>query len=180
MVSTIIDKLRSAVLADTISEVYDIAYRARRNRNPEAHYNLCRETALLLKFQEAKGFENLVDAFLEARSQRNANPEALLEFEDDLEDQAASALDRNPATEHLVRNLAFASWSPAMFPTLFNLHDEIHAAALQKGAHQELCATLASLLRPWLRDGRYGPIVDGASNVDLGSVQLTQNDPLNL
>ena len=84
------------------------------------------------------------------------------------------ALDRNPATEHLVRNLAFASWSPAMFPTLFNLHDEFHAAALQKGAHQELCATLASLLRPWLRDGRYGPIVDGASNVDLGSVQLAR------
>ena len=170
------DKLRAAVLADTISEVYDVAYRAWRNRNPEAHYNLCRETALLLKFQEANGIEGFLDAFLEARSRRNANPEALLEFEDDIEDQAALALDRNPATEHLVRNLAFAAWSPEMFPTLFNLHDEFHAAALQKGAHQELCATLASLLRPWLRDGRYGPIVDGASNVDLGSVQLAESD----
>ena len=172
------DKLRAAVLADTISEVYEVAYRAWRNRSPEAHYNLCRETALLLKFQEANGLESFLDAFLEARSRRNANPEALLEFEDDIEDQAALALDRNPATEHLVRNLAFAAWSPEMFPTLFNLHDEFHAAALQKGAHQELCATLASLLRPWLRDGRYGPIVDGASNVDLGSVQLAENDPL--
>ena len=172
------DKLRAAVLADTISEVYDVAYRAWRNRNPEAHYKLCRETALLLKFQESNGLESFLDAFLEARSRRNANPEALLEFEDDIEDQAALALDRNPATEHLVRNLAFAAWSPAMFPTLFNLHDEFHAAALQKGAHQELCATLASLLRPWLRDGRYGPIVDGASNVDLGSVQLAERDPL--
>jgi TraG P-loop domain len=172
------DKLRAAILADTISEVYDVAYRAWRNRNPEAHYNLCRETALLLKFQESNGLESFLDAFLEARSRRNANPEALLEFEDDIQDQAALALDRNPATEHLVRNLAFAAWSPAMFPTLFNLHDEFHAAALQKGAHQELCATLASLLRPWLRDGRYGPIVDGASNVDLGSVQLAERDPL--
>ena len=172
------DKLRAAVLADTISEVYDIAYRAWRNRNPEEHYDLCRETALLLKFQEANGIEGFLDAFLEARSRRNANPEALLEFKDDIEDQAALALDRNPATEHLVRNLAFAAWSPEMFPTLFNLHDEFHAAALQKGAHQELCATLASLLRPWLRDGRYGPIVDGASNVDLGSVQLAENDAL--
>ena len=172
------DKLRAAVLADTISEVYEVAYRAWRNRNPEAHYNLCRETALLLKFQEANGLESFLDAFLEARSRRNANPEALLEFEDDIDDHAALALDRNPATEHLVRNLAFAAWSPEMFPTLFNLHDEFHAAGLQKGAHQELCATLASLLRPWLRDGRYGPIVDGASNVDLGSVQLAENDLL--
>ena len=62
------DKLRAAVLADTISEVYDVAYRAWRNRNPEAHYNLCRETALLLKFQEANGIEGFLDAFLEARS----------------------------------------------------------------------------------------------------------------
>ena len=95
---------------------------------------------------------------------------------DDVERQPqACALDRDPKTEHLVRNLAFASWSPEMFPTLFDLHDELHTAALQKGPHQELCATLASLLRPWLRDGRYGPIVDGASNVDLGSVELSRN-----
>ena len=37
---------------------------------------------------------------------------------------------------------------------------------------------LASLLRPWLRDGRYGPIVDGPSNVDLGSAQISESDPL--
>jgi hypothetical protein len=37
---------------------------------------------------------------------------------------------------------------------------------------------LASLLRPWLRDGRYGPIVDGASNVDLGRADLSETDPL--
>jgi hypothetical protein len=57
-----------------------------------------------------------------------------------------------------------------MFPTLFDLQDELGAAGRQRGPHQELCGTLASLLRPWLRDGRYGPIVDGVGNVDLGSV----------
>jgi hypothetical protein len=67
-----------------------------------------------------------------------------------------------------------------MFPTLFDLQDELHAASLEKGPHAELCATLASLLRPWLRDGRYGPIVDGPSNVDLGSVNLTQDHPLKI
>ena len=65
-----------------------------------------------------------------------------------------------------------------MFPTLSDVQDELHSGALQKGPHQELCATLASLLRPWLRDGRYGPIVDGASNIDLGSVELSETDPL--
>jgi len=33
-------------------------------------------------------------------------------------------------------------------------------------------------LRPWLRDGRYGKIVDGASNIDLGSVDVHESDPL--
>jgi hypothetical protein len=87
-------------------------------------------------------------------------------------------LDRDPATEHLVQNLAFAFWSPEMFPTLSDLQDELQSASLGKGSHIELCATLASLLRPWLRDGRYGPIVDGPSNVDLGSAQISESDDL--
>ncbi|MBV8378964.1 MAG: hypothetical protein JO279_18380 [Verrucomicrobia bacterium] len=172
------DKLRAAVLHETIAEVYGVAYRRWRNANPEAHYELCRETATLLKFQEAKGIEGFLDTFLEARSLRNANAEALLEFEDDINDNEAFALDRNPLTAHFVQNLAFASWTPAMFPTLSDLQDELHTAALQKGPHQELRATLASLLRPWLRDGRYGPIVDGAGNIDLGSVEIRESDPL--
>ena len=172
------DKLRAAVLAETISQVYGTAYRTWRKDNPESHYALCRETAVLLKFQEEQAAEGFLDAFLEARVLRKANPKALKKLEDQVDEGAALALDRDTARAHFVRNLAFASWTPEMFPTLSDLQDELHTAAFCKGPHQELCATLASLLRPWLRDGRYGPIVDGASNVDLGSVELSDNDPL--
>ena len=172
------DKLRAAVLADTINEIYGTAYRAWRNRHPELHYELCRETAILLRFQQSKRIEGFLDAFLEARQLRKVHPEALFEIDEEIIDAEALALDRDPQTEHFVRNLAFASWTPGMFPTLSDLQDELHTAALQKSPHQELCATLASLLRPWLRDGRYGPIVDGASNIDLGSVELSETDPL--
>jgi TraG P-loop domain len=172
------DKLRASLLEDAINQVYEAAYRRWRNDNPELHYHLCIETATLLKFQEAEGIENFVDAFLEARALRKADPDALAEYEESVDAAAAAALDRNPETEHLVQNLAFASWTPAMFPTLFNLHDEMHSASLQKGPHQELCATLASLLRPWLRDGRHGVLLDGASNVDLGTPEISESDPL--
>jgi TraG P-loop domain len=172
------DKLRAAVLSDTINEVYGVAYRTWRNRHPELHYALCRETAVLLKFQMANGIEDFVDAFLEARRRRNANPEALIEIEDDIVNDEAFALARNPKTEHPVRNLAFAAWTPEMFPTLSDLQDELHTAALQKGSHQEVCANLASLLRPWLRDGRFGGIVDGASNIDFGSLESSEHTPL--
>jgi hypothetical protein len=172
------DKLRAAVLSETINEIYEAAYLAWRNRHSQLYYELCRETAILLQFQQREGIDGFLDAFLEARQLRKAHPEALLEFDEKIIDAEALALDRDPKTEHLVRNLAFASWTPGMFPTLSDLQDELHTAALQKSPHQELCATLASLLRPWLRDGRYGPIVDGAHNIDLGSVELSETDPL--
>ena len=132
----------------------------------------------MLQFQQSRSIEGFLDAFLEARQLRKAHPETLLEIDEEIIDAEALALDRDPKTEHLVRNLAFASWTPGMYPTLSDLQDELHTAALQKSPHQELCATLASLLRPWLRDGRYGPIVDGANNIDLGSVDLSETDPL--
>jgi|SRR6267378_2830660 len=124
------DKLRHAVIAETISDVYRSAFRRWRKNNPQAHYDLC------VKYGEEQEGEDLV------------------------------------------MDNSFAQWTPDMFPTLFDLQDELHAEATQKGPHQDLCATLASLLRPWLRDGIYGPIVDGASNVDLGSTDISESDPL--
>jgi hypothetical protein len=171
------DKLRSALISETIQHVYGVAYRAWRNAQPRAHFEACRQAKILMRFQEAMGIESFTDAFLEASELRRAEPETLLEYEDGLgSPDEILALDRDPACGHLVPSLAFSTWSPGMFPTLFDLQDELAAAGCQRGAHPELCATLASLLRPWLRDGRYGPIVDGASNIDLS--RISSSEPL--
>jgi hypothetical protein len=124
------DKLRHAVIAETIQAVYGSAFRRWRKNYPAEYYEI------------------------------------------------GLGLDDSPKSEEYIQSIALSRWSPEMFPTLFDLQDELHAAATQKGPHQELCATLASLLRPWLRDGIYGPIVDGASNIDLGSTQMSETDPL--
>jgi hypothetical protein len=173
------DKLRSALIAETIGSLYGVAYRSWRKDNPEAHYKLCREAATLLKLQEAKcsPSEGLLEAFLLARELRRTDPNALVEFQE-ISERDVLELDRHPDTQHLVQALAYANWTPEMFPTISDLQDELHTAALGKGAHQELLAVLATLLRPWLRDGRYGPIVDGASNVDLGRPDMSDVDPL--
>jgi type IV secretion system protein TrbE len=172
------DKLRAAVLAEAISQLYGTAYRAWRKDNPQLHFCLCREVAALLKFQEARGIDSFSDAFLEARAFSRACEEGLMEFEEGIGDASALALDRDPATQDFVRNMAFAKWMPAMFSTLSDLQDELHSCSHQRGPHQELCGILASLLRPWLRDGSYGRIVDGPSNIDLGAVDVQENDPL--
>jgi hypothetical protein len=180
------DKLRQAVISEAIERLYEVAYRRWRKDNPEEHYRLCREAAALLRFRDATldpndgASKGVSDIFLEARERRRQDPEALREFEAGIDDDAALSLDRGPATEGFIRSLAFASWTPEMFPTLSDLQDELRAGAAQKGLHQDLSGMLSSLLRPWLRGGRYGPIVDGVSNMDLGSVDIRENDPLKI
>jgi hypothetical protein len=124
------DKLRHAIIAETISEMYGVAFRKWRARNPIAYYDLCPD------------------------------------------------LDESEQSEIYRQSIAFARFTPEMFPTLSDLQDELHSASLQKGPHQEHCAALAALLRPWLRDGVYGSIVDGQGNIDLGSVDVSESDPL--
>ena len=84
------DKLRGAVLAEAISQLYGAAYRTWRKDNPQLHFSLCRELAVLLKFQEARGIDGLSDVFLEVRALRRACPEALIEFEENIEDASAA------------------------------------------------------------------------------------------
>jgi hypothetical protein len=164
------DKLRASLLSEAISEAYAAAYRRWRNANPQEHFDMCILAQAILNFQHKSGAESYLDAFLDTRGE-----DAGLES---VGVEAALELDRNPRTQHLVQNLAFAYWRPAMFPTLFDLQDELSAWGREKGPHQELCGTLASLLRPWLRDGRYGALLDGPSNVDLGRIDIGPDDPL--
>ena len=76
------------------------------------------------------------------------------------------------------RSLAFSTFTPDMFPTLFDLQDELNAMAVRGKRNKEQCALLATLLRAWLREGRYGVMVDGASNVDLGGIDIGYDNPL--
>ncbi len=127
-----LDKLRHAILFDTISEIYGVAFRKWRKNNPEKYYQLCEDNGIVF----------------------------------------------GDASETEAQNIACASWEPKEFPTLSDLQDELHSASLQKGPHQTICAALATLLRPWLRDGNYGALMDGVGNVDLGSVDIKSGDPL--
>ena len=76
------DKLRAAVLCEAISQLYGEAYRSWRKDYPQLHFCLCRELAVLLKFQEARGIDTFSEAFLEARALRRASVEGLAEFEE--------------------------------------------------------------------------------------------------
>jgi hypothetical protein len=177
------DRLRRSILFEAIQRVYAVAYRDWRNKNPEAHFELCRRAGALLRFRAEclEGNEGALEAFLAARErafQEGLDPEAFLRPAGDEDEDALLELDRRPETAGFVMDLAFAYWTPSQFPTLFDLQDDLHAQGLRAGEHKDTCARLATLLSPWLRDGAYGPLLDGTSNVDLGSTDLRPGDPL--
>jgi hypothetical protein len=174
------DKLTQAVLAETITEIYDAAYETWQKDHPHDHYLLCKEALALLRFRDAcmDSLTPIMEVFTESRERLRNDPEALLEFQDGIDNAAIQVMNEDPENRDFVKDLAFSKWTPEMFPTLRDLKDELHGKAVAKLPHHELCGVLASLLRKWLRTGTYGPLLDGPSNVDLGSSDVQENDPL--
>jgi hypothetical protein len=176
------DKLRGAILSQTVQRLYDEKYRTWRNKYPNEHLALCEEASILLELWPGISAE---EAWSESRVFRS-NPdwavEGLVHFRPDgtPDDDACLALSRDPATADFVRDLAFTKFEPWQFPTLHDLQDELNTMAVQGAKHKELCGILADLLQPWLRDGRYGAILDGPNNVDLGSTDFDERTPLRI
>jgi hypothetical protein len=170
------DKLRSSVLAETIGRLYDTSFASWKKTHPEEYFEVCREVGVLLEYQ-AKHMSNddgFADVFAQFRDEARSTPALFEELaaEAALSEETIVCLGRSTTTAHLVRDLAFSRFTPAMHYTLFDLQDELNAMARRGKYHPETCSSLASLLRPWLRDGQYGPIVDGASTIDLGSDRI--------
>jgi hypothetical protein len=174
------DKLRSSVLAETITRLYDTSFGSWKKTHPEEYYEMCREVGVLLEYQ-AKWMSNedgFADVFAQFRDETRSTPDLLerITAEAGLSEETIVGLGRSLTTAHLVRDLAFSRFTPEMHFTLFDLQDELNAMARRGKYHPETCASLASLLRPWLRDGQYGPIVDGASTIDLGSDHIVPGE----
>ena len=167
------------MLSDTINEIYGVAYRTWRNRHPELHYELCRETAILLKFQQRNGIEDFLDAFLEARQLRNANPEALLEFEDDITDDEAFALAIAIRRRNIWCEISPLQPGRRKCSQRCRICRMSFTPRLCRKAHIKSCARrLASLLRPWLRDGRLARSSMAPATSILVRSEFSETDPL--
>ena len=72
---------------------------------------------------------------------------------------------KDPATAREVQNLAFAYFSPEEFPTHRMLQELM--ALDPSGPERAEIQEMATLLLPWCRDGNYGALFDGTSNLSL-------------
>ncbi|MCI0705107.1 MAG: hypothetical protein L0241_28940, partial [Planctomycetia bacterium] len=72
---------------------------------------------------------------------------------------------KDPKTSKEVRNLAFAYFAPEDFPTHRMLQELMMLDPM--GAERDQIMEIATLLLPWCRDGNYGCLFDGTSNLSL-------------
>ena len=72
---------------------------------------------------------------------------------------------KDPNTSKEVRNLAFAYVTPEEFPTHRMLQELMFLDA--SGAERDQIHEIATLLLPWCRDGNYGALFDGVTNLSL-------------
>jgi hypothetical protein len=73
----------------------------------------------------------------------------------------------HPRSAELLRDVSFAFFLPQEFPQLRDVQDEVAALGRGKTAEAMEYNNIGKLLETWLRDGQYGPIVDGVTNIDL-------------
>jgi hypothetical protein len=72
---------------------------------------------------------------------------------------------KDPRTSKEVRNLAFAYFTPDKFPTHRMLQELMMLEPV--GSERDQITEIATLLLPWCRDGNYGCLFDGTSNLSL-------------
>ena len=72
---------------------------------------------------------------------------------------------KDPKTSKEVRNLAFAYFTPDEFPTHRMLQELMMLDPM--GAERDQIMEIATLILPWCRDGNYGCLFDGTSNLSL-------------
>jgi hypothetical protein len=72
---------------------------------------------------------------------------------------------KDPKTSKEVRNLAFAYFTPEEFPTHRMLQELMMLDPV--GSERDQIIEIATLILPWCRDGNYGCLFDGTSNLSL-------------
>jgi hypothetical protein len=72
---------------------------------------------------------------------------------------------KDPRTSKEVRNLAFAHFTPDEFPTHRMLQELMMLDPM--GGERDQIMEIATLILPWCRDGNYGCLFDGTSNLSL-------------
>lgn len=171
--------LRQALIAKYLGLLYDDAFDDWSRRHPERLPAIARHALALARFRSERlpPGATLLDAFATFRDQGGLAPTGSTadpfphfnawgeEYLAGFDEAEVLKFSKDPRTASEVRNLAFAYFTPLEFPThrMFQELLALDPATADRDAVHEI----ATLLLPWCRDGNYGALFDGPSNLSL-------------
>ena len=159
--------LRQAQIYKFINQLYEDAYHDWCNRYPSKLLDVARHAFALSRYRrdEMPPGATSLDAFAEFRDWSRRDPASSEAYLSSSDEGDVLRYLKAPATAREVRNLAFAYFNPSEYPTHRMLHELMQLDA--SGPQKDQTLQIATLLLPWCRDGSYGPLFDGESNIRL-------------
>jgi len=161
--------LRQAQIAKYVNLLYEDIFQDWSRKHEGKLMEVARHACALARWRKEKmpPGATLLDTFADFRDQTTsglkapATQEFFAQFN---EDEVLKFL-KDPGTTKEVRNLAFAYFNTEEYPTHRMLQELMALDA--SGAEREQIIEIATLLLPWCRDGNYGALFDGTSNLSL-------------
>ena len=169
--------LRQAQIAKYLNLLYEDSFQDWQKKRPDQLLSIARHALALQKFRAERmppGATTL-ETFADFRDLSGSGPipstatphfnEWGQEYLAQFDEGTALKFLKDPKTSREVRNLAFAYFTPEEFPTHQMLQELMMLDPV--GAEREQIIEIATLILPWCRDGNYGCLFDGTSNLSL-------------
>src|SRR5947208_3359069 len=159
--------LRQAQIAKYINLLYEDSFQDWCKKKHDQLLGIARHGLALQKFRSERmppGATTL-ETFADFRDWKATHPDEVEEFIRQFDEPAVLKFLKDPKTSKEVRNLAFAHFTPEDFPTHRMLQELMMLDPM--GAERDQIMEIATLLLPWCRDGNYGCLFDGISNLSL-------------
>lgn len=159
--------LRQALIAKYINLLYEDTYQDWSNRNANRLPAIARHALALSRYRREKmpPGATMLEAFADFRDWMAGTEDEALEYLQRSSDAEVLKYLKDPITAKEVRNVAFSYLKPDDYPTHRMLQELMYLDA--SGAERDHVVEIATLLLPWCRDGHYGCLFDGVSNLSL-------------
>ena len=159
--------LRQALIAKFVALLYEDVYQDWSNKNSHRLLAVARHALALGRYRQMKmppGATTL-EAYADFRDWMASHEDEALEFLGRPDEGEVLKYLKDPSTAKEVRNVAFSYFKAEEYPTHRMLQELMYLDA--GGAEKEHVVEIATLLLPWCREGNYGCLFDGTSNLSL-------------
>jgi hypothetical protein len=159
--------LRQALIAKYLNLLYDDVFSDWCRKNEMRIMEVARHACSLSHFRKEKmpPGSTMLEAFVDFRDWLKTKEDEAESFRAGFSEAEVLKFWKDPLTTREVRNITFAFLTAEEYPTHRMLQELMALDA--SGPERDQIIEISTLLLPWCRDGNYGCLFDGTSNLSL-------------